>query len=346
MPYKSTAIFERPHITIAYSYATRMWLISLYAAAAVAQSALGDGGKSFYVAVAALSAALLSEFLVGLKTGRHTVLDGSAAASAMVLTLLLPNGIPPVLAAAGAAFAIIMVKIVFGGLGANWLNPAVSGWLFVRFSWSAAFSEATANTPVSFLADRVVNGDDAGLAWEILNQNGFITGVNKLTQVFNNTVFSIFNKELPSGYLDFFAAPGPGIIGDRGMYALLLGSVVIIALELSRFSVSIVYLAVYLLLTKIAGALPSGGQFGEGDIFFCLFSGGTLITAFLLLTDPATSPKSGFGKIVFAVLAAFLSFFFRYIENEPYGAFFAIALLNTLSPLVRAAESRYIYTGG
>jgi electron transport complex protein RnfD len=323
-----------------------MWLISLYAAAAVAQSALGDGGKSFYVAIAALSAALLSEFLVGLKTGRHTVLDGSAAASAMVLTLLLPNGISPVFAAAGAAFAIIIVKIIFGGLGANWLNPAVSGWLFVRFSWPAAFSEATANTPVSFLVDSVVNGNETGPAWEILSRNGFITGGNKLTQAFNDTVFSIFNTELPAGYLDFFAASGPGIIGDRGIYALLFGSVVIIALELSRFSVSAVYLAAYLLLIKIAGALPAGGQFWDGDILFGLFSGGTLVTAFLLLTDPATGPKSGFGKIVFAVLAAFLSFFFRYTVSEPYGAFFAVALLNTLSPLVRAAESRYIYTGG
>ena len=193
-----------------------MWLISLYAATAVAQSALGDGGKSFHVAIAALSAALISEFLVGLKTGQHTVLDGSAAASALVLTLLLPNGISPVFAAAGAAFAIIIVKMTFGGLGANWLNPALSGWLFVRFSWPTAFNAATENTSVSFLTDIVVNrgGTELGSTWEILNQNGFITAGNKVTGVFNDTVFSIFNMELPAGYLDFFAAPGPGIIGE------------------------------------------------------------------------------------------------------------------------------------
>jgi electron transport complex protein RnfD len=324
-----------------------MWLISLYAAAAVAQSALGDGGKSFHVAIAALSAALLCEFLIGLKTGRHTVLDGSAAASALVLTLLLPNGIPPLLAAAGAAFAIIVVKMIFGGLGANWMNPAVSGWLFIRFSWPAAFSAATTDTPVSFLVSSVVNrnGSELGSTWEILSQNGFITVGNKLTQAFNSTVFSIFGMELPSGYLDFFAAPGPGIIGDRGMYALLFGSVLIIALELGRFSVSAIYLAVYLFLVEIAGAIPSGGQLFGGEILFGLFSGGTLVTAFLLLTDPATGPKSGLGKTMFAVLAAFLSFFFRYVESEPYGAFFAAALLNTLSPALRAAESRCIYTG-
>jgi electron transport complex protein RnfD len=324
-----------------------MWLISLYAAAAVVQSGLGDGGKSFHVAAAALSAALLSEFLVGLKTGRHTVLDGSAAASALVLTLLLPNGTPPILAAAGASFAIIITKMIFGGLGANWLNPAVSGWLFIRFSWPAAFAAATADTPVSFLADRIVNrtAGEPGFTWEILNQNGFFTGGNRLTQVFNDTVFSVFNMELPAGYLDFFAAPGPGIIGDRGIYALLLGSVVIIALELSRFSVSALYLAVYLMLIRIAGAVPMGGQLWEGDVLFGLFSGGALVTALLLLTDPATGPKSVFGKMMFAVLAAFLSFFFRYVESEPYGAFFAVALLNTISPLVRAVESRYIYKG-
>jgi electron transport complex protein RnfD len=325
-----------------------MWFICLYAAAVLTQSALGDGGKSFHVAAAALAAALLSEFLFGLKTGRHTVLDGSAAASALILTLLLPNGIPPALAAAGAAFAVIVVKMLFGGLGANWLNPAVSGWLFIRFSWPSAFGKAVSDTPLSFLTDRIVNrrGDDLVLTWQVLEQNGFFTGGNRFTQVLNDTVFSVFNTEIPAGYLDFFAAPGPGIIGDRGVYTLLLGSALIIALGISRFSASVLYIAVYLALVKIAGALPIGGQLWEGDLLFALFSGGTLVAALLLLTEPGTGPKSGFGKMVFAVLAAFLSFFFRYMEGEPYGAFFAVALLNTLSPLVRAAESRYIYKNG
>jgi electron transport complex protein RnfD len=320
-----------------------MWLVSLYALGAIAQSALGDGGKSLYTAIAALSAALLTEFLSAPKNRRFTIADGSAAASALVLTLLLPNQIPPFLAGLGAVFAIVVVKISFGGLGANWLNPAVSAWLFIRFSWQKVFAALTSDFPVSSITSADING--TGSIWAMLSQYGFAANENTITKALNSTVFSIFHTELPSNYLDFFAFPAAGIIGDKGVYALIIGSIFMIALGVSRFSVSACYLTVYIFLIRFAGALPWGGGLWEGDIFFGLFSGGTLVTAFLLLTEPAAGPKSSFGKIIFAVLAALLSFFFRYMKSEPYGAFFAVALLNALSPLARSIETRCIYMG-
>jgi electron transport complex protein RnfD len=323
-----------------------MWIISLYAASAIIVSAAGDGGASLNVMFATLGAAMLAELIAGIKTGRHTVFDGSAAASALILTLLLPNQIPPALAAIGAFFAIVIVKITFGGLGANWLNPAVSGWLFIRFSWPGAFGDADAHSPLSFLAGKILNGGGhkIGAFHEILSQNGFFPETDVITRTLNKTAFSPFGIELPASYLDFFAFPAAGgIIGDRGVYALLFGSIVIIALGVSRFYLSALYLSVYALLIRIAGALPVGGGFWEGDAVFGLLSGGTLITAFILITDPATSPKSAYGKTIFVLLAAALSFCFRYMKNEPYGAFFAVVLLNTLTPLMRSIESRRIY---
>jgi electron transport complex protein RnfD len=347
MPYKTTALFERAQISVSCSYTARIWFISLCAAAVVTQSALGDNGKSLFIALAAVGAALLTEFLAGLITGRHTALDGSAVASALVLTLLTPNQTPPVLAALGAVFAILIVKISFGGLGANWLNPAVSGWLFMRFSWPDAFAKSVDGSPLSFLMNKIINsgGHAIGSTWEILSQNGLIPNANTVTEAFNDTVFSVFNIELPAGYLDFFYSPGVGIIGDRGVYALLLGSIFMAVFGITRFYVPAVYLAVYTLLIKFAGAMPTGGGLWTGDIFFGLLSGGTLVTALLLITDPATGPKSAFGKILFACAAAVLSFFFRYMKDEPYGAFFAVAFLNVLTPLVHAVERRCIYLG-
>jgi electron transport complex protein RnfD len=345
MPYKTTALFERAQISVVRSCTARMWFVSLYAAAVVTQSALGDNGGSFFIALATLGAALLTEFLVGLKTGKHTLLDGSAAASALVLALLLPNQTPPLFAAFGAVFAILIVKISFGGLGANWLNPAVSGWLFVRFSWPDTFDRAVDGSPLSFLVNKIINGGGhpIGSAWEIMSQNGFIPNANTITKAFNDKVFAVFNMELPARYLDFFYSPGAGIIGDRGVYTLLLGSIFMAAFGITRFYIPAVYLAVYALLVRFAGALPTGGGLWNGDIFLGVLSGGALITAFLLLPDPATGPKSAQGKIVFAVAAAALTFFFRYMKDESYGAFFAVALLNVLTPFVHAVEKRMIY---
>jgi electron transport complex protein RnfD len=322
-----------------------MWLVSLYALAAIVQSAFGDGGKSLYTAVAALTAALLTEFLTAPKIRRFTIPDGSAAASALVLTLLLPNQIPPLLAALGAVFAIVVVKISYGGLGANWLNPAVSAWLFIRFSWPKVYAALTADFPVLGITNMNWDINGTGSVWSMMSGYDFAQDGDVITRTINNTVFSIFRIKLPANYLDFFASPAAGIIGDRGVYALLIGSIFMIALGVSRFSVSVCYLTVYMFLIRFAGALPWGGGLWEGDIFFGLFSGGTLATAFLLLTEPAAGPKSGFGKIIFAILAALLSFFFRYMKSESYGAFFAVALLNALSPLARSIENRCIYMG-
>jgi electron transport complex protein RnfD len=325
-----------------------MWIISLYAAVAALQSALGDGGKSLFVALAALVAAMLTEFIAGLITNRHTALDGSAAASALILGLLLPNQTPPAFAAVGAVFATLVVKFSFGGLGANWMNPAVSGWLFVRFAWPGVFGKAIGDSPDLLIAGKIINsgGYATGSPWEILSQNGFMPNAAPITRTFENTAFSKFNVEIPAGYLDFFASPGTAIIGDRGVYALLLCSIIVAALGIIRLSIPAVYLAVYITLVKFAGALPMGGGLWAGDVFFGLFSGGTLITAFLLMTEPVTGPKSTFGKLLFACAAAALAFFFRYMKSEPYGAFFAVALLNTLTPLFRAAESRLFYLRG
>jgi Na+-translocating ferredoxin:NAD+ oxidoreductase RnfD subunit len=81
-------------------------------------------------------------------------------------------------------------------------------------------------------------------------------------------------------------------------------------------------------------------------MLFGLFSGSTLVTAFILIADPSTGPKSSLGLLIAAVLGGALSFLFRYFGFEPYGAFFAVALLNALSPLFRYVETRLLFTGG
>jgi electron transport complex protein RnfD len=149
--------------------------------------------------------------------------------------------------------------------------------------------------------------------------------------------------EYPAFYLDFFNAHNPNIIADRGIYALLISSIIIVALGVSRFAVSAVYLACYLALIKMFGALPLNGALGQGDMLFGLFTGGTIVVALFLLAEPASSPKTGKGKVITAILAALFSFFFRYIRNEPYGVFFAIALVNILVPLIRSIESALVY---
>ncbi|MDR2783791.1 MAG: RnfABCDGE type electron transport complex subunit D, partial [Treponema sp.] len=246
--------------------------------------------------------------------------DGSAITSALVLTLMLPNHINPVYAAIGVVFAMIVVKYSFGGLGSNWLNPAVGGWLFIRLTWRPAYEQA--------LASAVPAG------------NGAFDGV--VSDFLNRIVFSTFGAELPGGYITLFNATGAGIIADRGVLVLLVGTILILSSQVNRVWVSIVYLGGYGLLIRLFGALPTGG-FGAGDILSGLLSGGTLVAAFFLAPEPVTGPKSMQGALIVAFIMAGFSFIFRYLGGELYGAFFAAALLNALVPIARGIESRFLY---
>jgi electron transport complex protein RnfD len=301
-----------------------MWLVSLAALLAVVQSSLSDSFSSLIIAVTAVIAAFVCEFIIYFRTEKAGMLrDGSAVASALVFTLMLPNEINPIYAAAGVIFAVLVVKSSFGGLGANWLNPAVGGWLFIRLTWGGVFDDALV-------------GEEAGV-------DGALSAADAVGDFLNTRVFSLFGAELPDGYLSLFNAGGAGIIADRGALALLVGTIILAASQAGRVWIPVVYLVVYGALIRLFGALPAGGAAGGGDVLAGFLSGGTLAAAFFLLSDPATGAKSLPGAAVTAALAAIFSFIFRYYGAELYGAFFAVALLNALVPVIRGIESRILY---
>jgi len=312
---------QNPLVNVSRSTALRMWLVAVCAFIAALQSAFGDSFLSLIIALAALVSALLTELLITYKThGFGKIKDGSAAASALALALLFPNHIHPVYAALSAVFAIAVVKHSFGGLGANWMNPALGGWLFARLSWPHAFSIA-------------LNG-----SMNSMDESGTIVG-NMVNSSMNKTIFNLFGAELPPGYIDLFALKTPGIIADRAVLALVLATAVIAASQISRSWLSFVYLAVFGLLTRMFGD-PS---LWNGDVIYALLSGGTLVAAFILISDPSTGAKSMPGGVIAAVLAAVLGFIFRFYGREFFGCLYAAALVNTLIPLIYKAERRLLY---
>ncbi|MDR2519074.1 MAG: RnfABCDGE type electron transport complex subunit D [Spirochaetaceae bacterium] len=355
MATQNTRLYK-PQINLSNPTAARMWLVSLCAALAVLQSSLSDSFASLIVAFSAVVAAIVTESLIYFRTERSgTIKDGSAVTSALVLTLLLPNQIHPVYAALGAAFAMTVVKHSFGGLGANWMNPALGGWLFIRFSWPEVFHKALEKSPLALLLEGMKQGleDPEGSPLGILKlieaareapQDPFLNGL--LSSFLNGGLFSFTALEFPESYIELFNASAPGIIADRGILALLLGTVILTAAQTRRSWVPAAYLGVYLLLVRIFGAIPFGGSLGQGDLLFGLFSGGVLAAAFLLISEPATGPKSNRGILGAAVLGGALAFLFRYRGLETYGAFAALGLINALVPVIRDLESRLLYKDG
>ncbi|MDR3172979.1 MAG: RnfABCDGE type electron transport complex subunit D [Treponema sp.] len=338
---------EQPQVNLAQSTTLRMWMIFGCALGAVIYSAAGDGFASLGIAVAALGMALFAEALA-LHFGRlwknsmaraqggwvpgesaddraavgnpadGRIADGSAAASAMIFVLLLPNSINPLYVILGVCFAVLLVKFSFGGLGANWVNPALGAWLFLCLSWPGLFNQAR----------DFHSGGGSGVDAAV---RGF----------FNKTVLAFTGAELPSGYVDLFLGlKGEGIIADRGLPLLILGTILLSAVQVSRVWIPAVYLGLYAVLVRAFGALPGGGGIGEGDVLYCLFSGGTLAAAFFLVSDPVTGAKTFPGMLAATILAAVLAFLFRYPGSNHGGAFPAAILVNAIVPLIRRLESR------
>ncbi|MCL2190685.1 MAG: RnfABCDGE type electron transport complex subunit D [Treponema sp.] len=315
---------HKPQVSISRPTSERMWLLCGLSFLVVTQSAIGDAGASVYVALAALVSAVLAELVATYREhGPGKIRDGSAAASAMVLVLMLPNQIHPMYAALGAVFAVLVVKQSFGGLGSNWMNPALGGWLFVRFSWPAAF--AGAPDADGYLREA---GSPVDLA---------------VRDFLNRTVFSVFGAELPAGYIDIFWLDSAGIIADRAVLALFLLIAVMFAFQTGRGWVSVVYLAVFALLVRLVGDLPYEGYWMEGNAVLAILSGGTLVTAFVLVAEPSSGAKSVPGAVLAAALAAALGVLFRFFGGEFHGGFFAVALVNALTPALNRLERGLFY---
>jgi electron transport complex protein RnfD len=320
------AVFPK---SLVLSTEARMYLAAGCAFLVVFQSSLSDEFSSMWIALAAVLAALLTEALICLATGRRTIYDGSVVVTALVLAMLLPNRMHPGFAGFGAVFAIAVVRYPSGGLGSNWLNPALGGALAVRFSWAKLWEASLETAPL----------DPVSYSQAV---SGISTGAEAIAEFLNGRIFALFDVWLPSAYVDLFSLPSAGIIADRGIFALVAGSVIIVSCVAFRGWMPFLYLAAYLFLARIAGAGVQGGTAG-GDMLYTLCSGGTLVTAFYLLSDPVTGPKSSAGSAAYALAAAVLTFVFRFLNMEFYGAFFAIALLNVALPILRVAERKIVY---
>jgi electron transport complex protein RnfD len=307
----------------------RMYLVAMCAFLVILQSSLSDDFSSMWIALAAVLAALLTEALICLVTGHRTIYDGSVIVTALVLAMLLPNRIHLGAAVFGAVFAIAVVRYPSGGLGTNWLNPALGGALAIRFSWTNLWQESLETAPL----------DPVSYAPAV---SGISTGAEAVSDFLNEHLFTLFDIRFPPAYVDLFSLPSAGIIADRGLFALTVGSVIIVSCATFRMWMPFLYLAAYLSLVRMTGAGIQDGR-ASGDMLYALCSGGTLVTAFYLLSDPVTGPKSNMGSVVYVLAAAALTFVFRFLKMEFYGAFFAIALLNTTLPILRVVERIHVY---
>jgi len=233
-----------------------------------------------------------------------TILDGSAALTGLLLGMCLPPAAPFWIGPAGAVVAIVLVKQMYGGLGCNFVNPALTARALLHISWPTQMSafvkpyEAIAAvTPLGVIADY-----DSTQA------------VPSMMQLFNGEI--------------------AGCIGETSAMALMIGGIVLIFLEVIDYRIPTgIMAAVFITASLYAGPGSSiGFSFNNGLIH--LLSGGTMLAAFFMATDYVTSPITPKARWLYGVSIGVLTVIIRLWGAYPEGLTFAILLMNIVAPLM------------
>ena len=258
------------------------------------------GLRAALVILVTIAAAVLTEYFMsrGLKR-EQTISDLSAVVTGLLLALNLPPSIPIWIAIIGAVVAIALIKQLFGGIGQNFINPALGARVILIVSWASRMTTWTEP-----FVDAVTTATPLG----VLKEEGI-------------KAFS---------YYDMFMGNITGCIGETSAFAILLGFGYLLYKKVIKWHIPVFFTGTVAFYTWIA--CPDG--LFTGDPVYHVLSGGLLLGAVFMATDYVTNPVTRKGTIIFAIGCGLFTSIFRLYGNMPEGVSFAIILMNIATPLI------------
>ncbi len=289
-------ISSSPHVRDKSSTKSIMWDVFLALMPATLFGVWNFGYKAAVLIVACIATSVLTEYIwqKAMKLPL-TVSDGSAAVTGLLLALNLSSTFPVWMAMIGSVFAIIIVKQLFGGLGQNFMNPALGARCFLMVSFAGKMT--------SFTYDGV-------------------TGATPLAL--------IKNGDNSTNLLDMFLGTIGGTIGETSTLALLIGAAYLLIRKVITWRIPVCYIATFAIFALIFG----GHGFDMTYLAKELCGGGLMLGAFFMATDYVTSPITAKGQIVFGILLGILTGVFRIYGASAEGVSYAIIICNLLVPLI------------
>ncbi len=266
--------------------------------------------------------------------------DGSAALTGLLLAMTLPAATPWWMALLGCVFAIVLGKQVYGGLGYNPFNPALSARIILLISFPLQMTTWLAPMHLGVNAldmhdfavslSVFLHGPDALRGgWDALTMASPLGHVK--TEGLRGVPVDQALSEWGYSYLDAFLGREPGSLGETSALALLIGGVYLLARHTITWHVPFSYLATVALLAAVFHAIDPA-RFASP--LFHLFAGGLMLCAFFMATDPVSSPVTPAGRIAFGVGCGVLTWVIRTWGGYPEGAMFSVVLMNMAAPLL------------
>ena len=253
------------------------------------------GFRAFLIIVVCVASAVLTEYIYEKAMKKPiTIMDYSAAVTGLILALNMPAYIDLWIPALGSIFAILIVKQLYGGLGQNFMNPALAGRCFLLISFAGKMTQ--------FFPDGV-------------------TGATPLAALKAGESVNLLNM---------FIGTIPGTIGKTSVIALLIGAAYMLAKKVINWKIPFTYIATVAVFALIFG----GHGFDLTYVAAQICGGGLIFGAFFMATDYVTSPITPNGQIIYGVCLGLLTGIFRIFGPSAEGVSYAIIFCNLLVPLI------------
>ncbi len=290
-----------PHIRSGWTTQKIMLNVIIALLPALVAATIIFGPRALVLTVICCTCCVLFEWLFSLVTKRpNTISDLSAIVTGMLLAFNLPVDLPVYMAVIGCFVAIVIVKCLFGGIGQNFANPAITARIVLMLSFTASMTRWTA--PLSWLGD----GADT---------------------VSSATPLAASAEELPK-LIDMFLGIRGGCLGETCVAALLVGGVYLIAMGLVKPVTPLAFIGT----VAVCSLLYSGFDFTF--TLYQLMSGGLVLGAFFMATDYSTTPLTCKGKLIFGIGCGLITFAIRQFATLPEGVSYSILVMNCLTPLI------------
>jgi len=260
------------------------------------------GFKALLLMASTVLSCVLSEFVWTKITKKpNTIGDLSAVVTGILLAFNLSPKVPVWIAIIGGIFAIIITKQLFGGLGHNFINPALAARAFLMASW-----------PVQ-MTTWVTPGVDAVSSPTPL-------AILKGTEV---------SGQMPE-LIDMFLGKIGGCLGETSALALLIGALYLVARKVITLELPVAFIGTVAFMTWMLG----GETAFSGDFVYHIFSGGLILGAFFMATDYTTSPVTSLGRIIMGIGCGLMTSIIRLYGGYPEGVSYSILLMNLVVPLI------------
>ena len=296
-------VSSSPHIRSKITSGNIMLMVTIALLPSAVFGVWNFGLSALIMLISTVAAAVLTEYIYEkLMHKKVTVGDFSAVVTGLLLGLNMPPSAPWWMGALGSVFGILIVKQLFGGLGQNFMNPALGARCFLLLSFTGPMT--------SFVYDGV-------------------TGPTPLAYVKEGAMDQINTLDMMIGTI-------PGTIGETSVIAIIIGAIFLILMGVIDLRIPGTYIVTFVIFVGIFGhvAHPEIGFFDPQYITAHLCGGGLMLGAWFMATDYVTSPITPRGQIIYGIILGVLTGLFRIFGGSAEGVSYAIIISNLLVPLI------------